>query len=103
MSRKLQLLLIAGLLVPVGVAEAQSRPRMSIVRPRLERQFVLRNRMPAFQRFQIDRGLFRRHLLPYGNLRLHTGPVVRGRALTMLRNRPGVMRFRMGPRHLMRI
>ncbi len=103
MSRQLQWLLIAGLLVPVGVAGAQSRPRMSIVRPRLERQFMLRNRMPAFQRFQIDRGLFRRQLLPHWNLRLHTGSTFRGRAMTMLRNRPGVMRFRPLRRHSIRI
>lgn len=105
MSRRLQWLVIAGLLVPVGFVEAQTRPRMSIIRPRIERQFVLRNRMPAFRRLQIDRGHFRLQAMPRWNMRLHAGPMFRGRGLTLMPNRPGqgFMRFRMGRRHLMRI
>jgi hypothetical protein len=103
MSRSLQLLVIAGLLIP-AIAEAQGRPRISIVRPRVERPFVLRNRMPAF-RFELDRGRLRGQALQRWNLRLHTAPMFRGRGLTLMRNRPapGLMRFRMGRRHLMRI
>ena len=103
MSRRLQFLLIAGLLIPAGIAEAQSRPRASIIRPRVERQFVLRNRMPAFRRFAFDRSYFRRQTLQHWNMRLHAGPMFRGRAMTMLRNRPGALRFRLGRRHSMRI
>jgi len=103
MSRRLQWLVIAGLLVPVGFAEAQSRPRMSIIRPRIERQFVLRNRMPAFRRFEIQRGLLRRQALQGWNMRLHAGPMFRGRAFTLMPRGPGLMRFRMGRRHSMRI
>lgn len=102
MSRRLQWLVIAGLLVPVGFAEAQTRPRMSIIRPRIERQFVLRDRMPAFRRFEIRQGLLRRQFLQNWNTRLHAGSMFRGRAFTMPRG-PGLMRFRMGRRHLMRI
>lgn len=103
MSRRLQLLLIAGLLVPAGIAEAQSRPRISITRPRIERPFVLRNRIPSFQRFEMERGLFRRHALQRWNMRLHSGPMIRGRGLSMFRTRPGMLRFRPLRRHSMRI
>ena len=103
MSRRLQWLVIAGLLVPVGLAEAQSRPRMSIIRPRIERQFLLRDRMPAFRRFDFQLGLLRRQAFQGWNMRLRAGPMFRGRALTPMLRGPGLMRFRMGRRHLMRI
>jgi len=105
MSRRLQLLLIAGLLFPAGIAEAQARHRISIVRPRIDRQFVLRHRAPAIRRFEIDRSLFRRPTLQRWNMRLHTGSMFRSRGLTLMPSRPGpgLMRFRMGRRHLMRI
>ena len=103
MSRRLQWLVIAGLLIPVGLAEAQARPRMSIIRPRLERQFELRYRMPAFRRFEVQRNLLRRQVFQNWNMRLRARPMFRGRALTPMLRGPGLMRFRMGRRHLMRI
>ena len=105
MSRRLQLLLIAGLLVPAGIAEAQSRPRISISRPRIDRHFVLRNRTPSFRRFEIGRGLFRGQAFPRWNMRFHDGRMFAGRGLTLMPGRPGQgpMRFRVGRRHLMRI
>jgi hypothetical protein len=103
MSRRLQLLLIAGLLVPAGIAEAQARPRMSIIRPRIERQFVLRNRMPTFRRFEFERGLFRRQAAQRWNMRLHSGPMLRGRAWTLMPRQREFTRFRIGRRHSIRI
>lgn len=103
MSRRLQWLVIAGLLVPVGFAEAQARPRMSIIRPRLERQFELRYRMPAFRRFEVQRNLFRRQVFQNWNMRLRAGSMFRGRAFNLMPRGPALMRFRMGRRRLMRI
>lgn len=103
MSRRLQLLLIAGLLVPAGIAEAQTRPRMSIIRPHIERQFVLRDRMPTFRRFELGRGLFRRSAVQHWNMRLHDGRMFRGHGLTLMPRQREFTRFRIGRRHLMRI
>jgi hypothetical protein len=96
MSHRLQLLLIAGLLVPAGIAEAQTRPRVSILRPHIERHFALRDRMSSFRRFQIGLGRW--------NMRLHDR-MFRGNGLTLMPGRPGqgLMRLRLGRRHLMRI
>jgi hypothetical protein len=102
--RRVPWLLIAGLLLPVGAAQAQVRPRAPVVRPRVEWGFPLRNRMWAVRRWQVQQDLLRRRALLRFEIRRGLGPAFRGPGFRpLLRNRPGLHRPWLGRRHVVRI